>query len=76
VTEALRRALIAFGHFWWDFLIGDTPELFVGTVATVVTAVLLHRHLAAAVVAVPLVAIVFLSASVWRGRSRSQGRSG
>jgi len=20
----------SFLHFWWDFLIGDTPELFVG----------------------------------------------
>ena len=24
------RWLTAFGRFWWDFLIGDTPELFVG----------------------------------------------
>jgi hypothetical protein len=76
VTAALRKALTAFGRFWWDFLVGDTPELFVGTVATVITAVVLHRHLAAAVVAVPLVVILFLSASVWRGRSRSRGRSG
>ena len=25
-----RRWLVAFGRFWWEFLIGDTPELFVG----------------------------------------------
>jgi len=27
--------LRAFGRFWWDFLIGDTPELFVGAVAVI-----------------------------------------
>jgi hypothetical protein len=25
----------AFGRFWWDFLIGDTPELFVGAAAII-----------------------------------------
>ena len=29
------RRLRAFGHFWWEFLIGDTPELFVGVLAVV-----------------------------------------
>ena len=26
------RYLIAFGRFWFDFLIGDRPELFVGPI--------------------------------------------
>lgn len=26
------RAIVGFGRFWWDFLIGDTPELFVAVV--------------------------------------------
>jgi hypothetical protein len=30
----------AFGRFWWDFLIGDTPELFVGSVAVLFAAAL------------------------------------
>ena len=25
-----RRWLAAFGRFWWDFLVGDTPELLIG----------------------------------------------
>lgn len=39
--DAPRRAsrparwAVAFGRFWWDFLIGDTPELFIGTVAVI-----------------------------------------
>jgi hypothetical protein len=27
------RYVRAFGHFWYDFLIGDRPELFVGPIA-------------------------------------------
>jgi hypothetical protein len=27
------RYVIAFGRFWYDFLIGDRPELFVGPIA-------------------------------------------
>ena len=33
--RAARRWLVAFGRFWWEFLIGDTPELFVGGVAVI-----------------------------------------
>ncbi|MEA2622301.1 MAG: hypothetical protein QOH61_1211 [Chloroflexota bacterium] len=27
------RYAIAFGRFWYDFLIGDRPELFIGPIA-------------------------------------------
>ncbi len=65
----------AFGHFWWEFLIGDTPELFVGVVAVigVVALVCLRPGLrtVAAVLAPVLVAGV-LTASVYRAvRQRS-----
>jgi hypothetical protein len=67
------RWLAAFGRFWWEFLIGDTPELFVGVVAVIgLLAVLcLHPGLrtAAALVAPVLVAGV-LTASVWRAARR------
>jgi hypothetical protein len=36
---AVARALRAFGRFWWEFFVGDTPELFVGVVA-----ILARRH--------------------------------
>ena len=29
------RLLKGFGRFWWDFLVGDTPELFVAVVVIV-----------------------------------------
>jgi len=63
------RWVVAFGRFWWDFLVGDTPELFVGAVVVVgVLAVLCLRpglRTVAAFVAPVLVAGV-LTLSVWR----------
>ncbi len=66
-------AVTRFGRFWWQFLIGDTPELFLGAVAVVgVTALVCVDHalrsLASAVL--PLLVACVLSASVWRGARR------
>ena len=67
----LRRGARAFAHFWWDFLIGDTPELFVATLVIVGTALLLRHHRDVAIIILPAMAIVFLLLSVLRGRRRS-----
>lgn len=64
------RYLKAFGRFWWDFLVGDTPELFIATVLLVGLAYALHRVRAAAVPILILAAICCLGASAWRGRRR------
>lgn len=69
------RALAAFGHFWWEFLIGDTPELFVGAVAVIgVTAAIGVDHqlrtLAAFILPV-LVAVVLVASVRWAGRRRT-----
>jgi hypothetical protein len=67
LRSAVRRWPGAFGHFWWEFLIGDTPELFVGAVAVVgIVAVLClwpGLRTVAAYVAPVLVSLV-LAASV------------
>ncbi len=68
---AVIQALSAFGRFWKDFLIGDAPELFVGTLVLVGAALALHTHRAVAVIVLPLIAIVFLGGSVLRGRAKS-----
>jgi hypothetical protein len=70
-VTAVLRALGAFAKFWRDFLIGDAPELFVGTLVFVGAALAFHRHGDVAVVVLPLIVIVFLGASVVRGRARS-----
>ncbi len=48
------RLLKGFGMFWWDFLVGDTPELFVSTIVIIaVTAALgkaWHANVAATVI--------------------------
>jgi hypothetical protein len=66
----VTRAVSAFGRFWWDFLIGDTPELFVATLVVIGVAFGLRDHRWAAVAVVPLVAVAFLLASTYRGRRK------
>lgn len=67
---AVLRYLSAFGKFWWEFLIGDTPELFVGMLVVLgIAAGLASLGGVAAVVVVPLAVIALLVLSVVRGRS-------
>jgi hypothetical protein len=54
------RLVKGFGQFWWDFLVGDTPELFVAAVAIIGVIALLSEvgHFnAASIVVLPLAAI-------------------
>ncbi len=67
---AVARALRAFGHFWWDFLVGDTPELAVATGAIVGLAFLLAGARLVGAILLPLVAAAFLFLSTYRGRRR------
>jgi hypothetical protein len=70
-VKLITRFGRAFGLFWWDFLVGDTPELFVATLLIVGVALLIgHQHVADYAV-LPVVAILFLLASTYRGRRRA-----
>jgi hypothetical protein len=66
----VTRALRAFGHFWWDFLIGDTPELFVAVLVIVGIVAVLAKTVSttAAWIVVPVLVIAALVGSVLRGR--------
>ena len=72
-TAARVGWLTAFGRFWWEFLIGDTPELFVGVVAIIGTLALIcldpHLRTVAAYLAPVLVSGV-LAASLYRAVRR------
>ncbi|MGH9064962.1 MAG: hypothetical protein ACRD0L_13510 [Acidimicrobiales bacterium] len=69
-ASAGRRYVVAFGRFWWEFLIGDTPELFVGMLIVLgIAAGLATLGRVAAVVVVPLAVIALLLGSVARGRA-------
>lgn len=67
------RLLRAFGLFWWDFLVGDTPELAVATAALVGLAFLLAGNRIVAAIVLPLAAAGFLFASTYRARKRAPG---
>jgi hypothetical protein len=61
--------LKGFAEFWWDFLVGDTPELFVAVVVALAVVALLSRggHFnVAAEFALPTLAVVALALSLWR----------
>lgn len=75
MTAAVERALRAFGRFWWDFLVGDTPELFVAMLVLVGLAFALRHDRIADIVVLPLLAILALVGSAWRGRVRGTSRS-
>jgi hypothetical protein len=67
----IRKAVRAFGHFWWDFLVGDTPDAALATAAIVGLAFLLNGQRVIAAVVLPLVAAVFLFVSTYRARRRA-----
>jgi hypothetical protein len=67
----LARWLKAFGAFWWDFLVGDTPELLVGVLVTIAVGAVLVKVWslnAAAVVVFPAGVVVLLGGSVQHAR--------
>jgi hypothetical protein len=66
--SAVARGLRAFGRFWLDFLVGDTPELFVATLVVVGAALALASLHMLSIVVVPGVAIAAVVWSAARGR--------
>ena len=69
--KAVTRTLRAFGHFWWDFLVGDTPEVALAVGVIVGLAFLLAGQRVVGAILLPLVATVFLFVSTYRGRRRA-----
>lgn len=65
------RLVKGFGMFWWDFLVGDTPELFVAALVIIGVVALLRIVLQVnglAVAVLPLLAIFALGISVRRAQ--------
>ena len=40
-SSLAARLLKGFAMFWWDFLVGDTPELFIAAVVSIAVVALL-----------------------------------
>jgi ABC-type spermidine/putrescine transport system permease subunit I len=71
VIATSKRLLIAFGSFWWEFLIGENPDAFFGTLIVIGAALLLRHDRAAAIIVAPLLAVLILAGSAYRGRKRA-----
>jgi hypothetical protein len=71
MIAAIGKYTTAFGRFWWNFLIGDTPELFVGVLVAIGVALALRHDRTADVIAVPLITVAFLFGSTYRARKRA-----
>lgn len=62
------RYVTAFGRFWYDFLIGDRPELFVGPIVALVLVALLIQAGWGAVSGLLLFGLVVASGGVGLAR--------
>ncbi|NNN07949.1 MAG: hypothetical protein HKL85_02000 [Acidimicrobiaceae bacterium] len=69
------RLIKGFGMFWWDFLVGDTPELFVAALVIIGAVALLSQTWHAntvAVITLPVLAITALTVSVRRASNAAK----
>ncbi len=63
-------ALRAFGRFWWEFIVGDTPELALGVAAVLLAGWgLVAMKFPITVALIPAALLALLAASVWRGKA-------
>jgi len=68
------RYLVAFGRFWWNFIVGDDWTLALGVVVAVaVTAVAAHHGWGAAWFILPAAVLVLLTWSISRVRPPGPG---
>jgi hypothetical protein len=68
------RWLKAFGAFWWDFLVSDTPELLIGVIVVIGIVALISKGAslnALAVFAFPVLVVAVLTGSLmWARRAK------
>jgi hypothetical protein len=69
------RIVKGFARFWWDFLVGDTPEIFVAVLVIIGVIALVSEsgHFNATAVAVlPVLAVLTLATSLLRATRSSR----
>jgi hypothetical protein len=71
VSSWPARLVKGFARFWWDFLVGDTPEVFAAVVVVLGLVALLsvawHEN-ALAVVVFPVLVVATLAATLFQAR--------
>jgi hypothetical protein len=71
------RLVTGFGRFWWDFLVGDTPEITAAVVVIVAVVAVLRgaaHSSAAGDVCLVALSVAALGASALRGRAAARRR--
>lgn len=74
MTATAGRYLRAFGAFWYDFLVGDRPELFIGSIAILVAiwaAVQLGLEPGLAGLVLTVLVLGLAAGSIWRASRRA-----
>jgi hypothetical protein len=72
--RVIGRALVGFGAAIWDFLVGDTPEILIVTLAIVGITFAVRAHGSAAVAVLPICSAVALIGAVGYGRTRLKNK--
>jgi len=73
----VMRLVVGFGHFWWDFLIGDTPEITIAVVVIVgVVAFLRNVVHTNALAYVTLLVLTIATLALSAAKARSSGKTG
>ena len=67
----LRRFVVGFGKFWYEFLIGENPDAFICTLIVIAVALIFRHERVVALILVPLITLSFLLVSAYRGRQRA-----
>jgi hypothetical protein len=74
-SPLIVRLVKGFARFWWDFLVGDTPEIFLAVLVIIGVIAIVSEggHFnAAAVVALPVLAVLTLAGSLLRATRTSE----
>ena len=64
------RFLVGFGRFWYEFIVGDDWTIAAAIVAALIVTNVLVRAQVESWWLLPLIVIVFLTASLWRAVRR------
>jgi hypothetical protein len=66
ILASVWKFIKSFMLFWQDFLVGDSPELALGVLIILGVAYLLHNSGILDVIAIIVLALVLMIATVWR----------
>ncbi|MCL5048550.1 MAG: hypothetical protein M1374_07205 [Firmicutes bacterium] len=67
----MKKYLLAFVKFWYNFLVGDTPEFFVVTLVVVAIGITTHRQSQIFILSTLIFISLVFGVSLYRGRQKN-----